>query len=41
MAIAISQAVLQRRTSVQFGVPGTDAALKFKNYRVTGNMISG
>ncbi|VDL63829.1 unnamed protein product [Nippostrongylus brasiliensis] len=41
MAIAISQAVLQHRASVQFGVPGTDTALKFKNYRVTGNMISG
>ncbi|EPB68163.1 K+ channel tetramerisation domain protein [Ancylostoma ceylanicum] len=41
MAIAISQAVLQHRTSVQFGVPGTDTQLRFKNYRVTGNMISG
>ncbi|ETN72296.1 K+ channel tetramerization domain protein [Necator americanus] len=41
MAIAISQAVLQHRASVQFGVPRTDIQLKFKNYRVTGNMISG
>ncbi|VDO58572.1 unnamed protein product [Haemonchus placei] len=41
MAIAISQAVLQHRASIQFAIPGTDTALKFKNYRVTGNMISG
>ncbi|KAK6031812.1 K+ channel tetramerization domain protein [Ostertagia ostertagi] len=41
MAIAISQAVLQHRASLPFGVPGTDTALKFKHYRVTGNMISG
>ncbi|CAI5451946.1 unnamed protein product [Caenorhabditis angaria] len=42
MAIAISQAVLAHRNSTTtFGVPNSDAQLKFHNFRVTGNMISG
>ena len=41
MAIAISQAVLQHRNSVAFPVPGHDVQMKFKRFRVTGNMISG
>ncbi|CAJ0561670.1 unnamed protein product, partial [Mesorhabditis spiculigera] len=42
MAIAISQAVLQHRGSVAFPVPGApDVHMRFKRFRVTGNMISG
>ncbi|CAI2354590.1 unnamed protein product [Caenorhabditis sp. 36 PRJEB53466] len=42
MAIAISQAVLAHRNSAAtFTVPGSTQQLKFHNYRVTGNMISG
>ena len=43
MAFSISQAVLTHRESLTtFPIPGhPDLAMTFKNYRVTGNMISG
>ncbi|PAV62845.1 hypothetical protein WR25_15916 [Diploscapter pachys] len=43
MAFSISQAVLTHRESLStFPIPGhPDWAMTFKNYRVTGNMISG
>ncbi|CAJ0950219.1 unnamed protein product, partial [Mesorhabditis belari] len=42
MAIAISQAVLQHRSSVAFPLPSApEIHMRFKRFRVTGNMISG